>query len=283
VAHVLVTGGASFIGRNVVDRLLDEGHQVIATIRNRPIEHHGDLHVHKVDLACWPDVCRLGKPDAIVHCAAALPIDANDWNDFARDNIEATKNLARFAREREIEHLINCSTMSVYGDIETKMVDHLTPCRNPSPYGQSKLESEDIAEAAARSVISLRLPGVVGKGAHHIFLAQVLQKLSSGEPIRLYASDGLFNNLVHVDDLADFIAHLVYTGWNGKHRLPLASDEPITVGAAIDILANTLGTTAVVEPAEKHASSFIIDDKAARLLGYRPRTVTQAITDYARA
>src|SRR5207253_1500272 len=90
-------------------------------------------------------------------------------------------------------------------------VDENTLPSTPSVYGKSKAEGEKMLEAWATGggcCASLRLPGVVGAGGRNNFLCDSLEGVLADRTIRARNPDALFNNVVHVDDLAQFVVAL---------------------------------------------------------------------------
>lgn len=282
--HVLLTGGASFIGRHVAQALLDRGARVTATGFARPVPSRPGLEVRRFDLASDRTIEGLDRLDSVVHCAAVLSSEPpNDR--LYRCNVGGTARLVRLALDRGAQRMIVCSTLSVHGDIEGGRVDHATPCRNPSAYGQSKLAAEQVLAAFEDRLpaVALRLPGVVGRGAHSAFVKRTLETILRGECVRLSNPDAAFNNVVHVTDLADYIAHLALRGsWDGLRAFPLGATDPVRMRQVVDILAEASGRRARIEEVAGQ-EPFTIDDDFARGFGWCGRSTASALHDYAAA
>ncbi len=97
--------------------------------------------------------------------------------------------------------------MAVYGRVEDDVVDPDTPVREPNAYGRSKLACERLLADLSRAhsdlrALSIRLPGVVGPGSHDNFLSDTMTRLAAGQNVVARTPDALFNNVVHIDDLA---------------------------------------------------------------------------------
>ena len=164
---VLVTGAYGLVGRPVVDRLVADGHHVVATA------HHAtkpalpaSVDVRSVDLTKPDQVTALlgdVSPSAIVHLAAYLPPHCYANRALARAvNVGATASLVRAAEKMPSPpRFVHASSMAVYGSRNPhRLPDLLTPETPPLAselYGCHKLAAENIVRASALEWSILRL------------------------------------------------------------------------------------------------------------------------------
>src|SRR5688572_5402197 len=130
--HILVTGGAGFIGSHLVDSLLTDGTTVTVldnfdgfyarTLKERNISGHRDNANWKLvegDMRDLPGMRQQlpSRLDAIVHLAARAGVrpSLDDPPGYQDVNVRGTQNLLEFAREREVPHFVFASSSSVYG------------------------------------------------------------------------------------------------------------------------------------------------------------------------
>ena len=287
--RVLVTGAAGFSGRAIVRRLVAAGCEVVAQRRASPLPE--DLAAAVTD---WPgDLAELealpGRIDAVVHAAAtstptgranAVPAEA-----LIRDNALATARLVAAARAAGVGRFVYLSSLSIHGAVAVRSLDDTTPTRAPDPYGVSKLMGESVLAASGMPAVAIRLPAVIGPGAARNWPVQVVARIRRGEPVRVYNADGPFNNVVHVDYLADWVARLLTapTLAPGLAAVPIACTGPVAVRVAVATLAASLGRDALLEEVVAPRSSFTIDTTAAERLGFRPSATLDALARYARA
>jgi len=191
---VLVTGATSGLGRNAAQYLLDCGHQVVATGRNRVMGQQlarAGANFMPLDLALASvDQCvrLMAGCDAVWHCAAK----SSPWGDkiaFYQANVKATKTLAAAAGQAEIPRFIHISTPAIYFDFqhhydlpETSLARSFS-----SHYASSKYAAEqEIAAAVARFnhtiFVLLRPRGLFG--AHdNVIVPRLLQQLKRDDGV----------------------------------------------------------------------------------------------------
>ena len=177
--RILVTGGAGFIGSNLVDALLARGHEVavlddLSTGRLENLD--GALAVgatlHEGSVADPDLVARLlaeARPEAILHLAAQIDVRraVEDPAFDAQINVVGTTILLEAARLAGVGRLVlACTGGAIYGDTEDIPTPEAAPRRPMSPYGTSKAAAEDYFALYERlhgmSTLSLRLANVYG-------------------------------------------------------------------------------------------------------------------------
>jgi nucleoside-diphosphate-sugar epimerase len=157
-SHVLVIGGAGFVGSVLVRKLLDHGYQV--TVMDALVygdEGMRDLYDRPGFAVVQGDVREeaaiakaTAQADAIVHLGALVgdPACALDEQLTLEINLEATRTVAEMARERGIRRMIFASSCSLYGASEA-MLDEQSPLDPLSVYARSKMKSEELVLALA--------------------------------------------------------------------------------------------------------------------------------------
>jgi nucleoside-diphosphate-sugar epimerase len=206
---------------------------------------------------------------------------------LAHDNIAATQNLIKLAKATSCRKIIFFSTLSVYGDIQTESVHPKTPIINPDPYGLTKqvcelLISEYVSAVDGGAGIAIRLPGIVGKGAHRIWLSNVADALLSGNHIAAYNLDSAFNNAIHVEDLASFCHSLLGKNWRGFNTVTVGASGFLSVQETITLMASSLGISPKIKGIQSHKKNFTISNEhAIRIFDYEPSPISSIIKRYA--
>src|SRR3546814_19649887 len=99
--------------------------------------------------------------------------------------------------------------MSVHCRSDEPGLDGAAPVRDPGPYGVSKLMGESVLAASGLPAVAIRLPAVIGPGAARNWPVQVVGQIRRGDTVRIYNGEAPFHNVVHVDDLAAWVAALL--------------------------------------------------------------------------
>ena len=154
---ILVTGGAGFIGSNVVDRLVEEGHDVVV-VDNLITGHRRNLHpratFYEMDILDpkLTEVLELENPEVVSHHAAQIDVRkalANPCFD-AEQNILGSVHLIERCLQTGVKKIIYASTGgAAYGEPEYLPADENHPVRPISPYGISKHTVEHYLDLAA--------------------------------------------------------------------------------------------------------------------------------------
>lgn len=276
----LLTGGNAFVSRAIGPALVAAGHDLTICLRpGQPIPEWmaraGDRATARwVDLAGDAGLRDLvAGHDVIIHAAGRLEDPRTAAAVFQRDNTGATEALIEGALATEFPRIINFSSMSIYGSIDCDLVDEMTPSRHPTPYGESKLVAERALRAAAPglSSISLRLPGIVGPHAHGNWLARCRLALRSDARLTIANPDFRFNNALHADDVAQFIAALCARTWSGAWAFPIGAGTPMSVLSLIERMKTRVGSKSPIDVTTDFRRPFAISsDLAIREFDYRP-------------
>jgi UDP-glucose 4-epimerase len=218
----IVTGGAGFIGSNLVDALVARGDEVavvdnLSTGRRENLEQAltAGAELHEMDLRDGGSVGHLFesfRPELVFHLAAQADVRisvARPTYD-AEVNILGTISLLEAARATGVRRLVNTSTGGgLYGDVDVIPTPEEGPIRPMAPYGQSKLAAETYCELYSRlhglSTTSLRYGNVYGPrqdvhgeaGVVAIFCGCLVE----GRPPTVYGDGSQTRDWVEVGDV----------------------------------------------------------------------------------
>jgi nucleoside-diphosphate-sugar epimerase len=287
--RVLVTGAGGFVGRHLAVSLARNGHDVTALLRRMQpsaLDQQAGVNIACADLG-QAEIPLAGPFDALVHCAAAIPSAVPDDFELTRINIEGARHVFEHALQAGAATIIFCSSMAVYGCIDKEVVDPDTPVQDATAYGRSKLICEHLLADLSRAhpklcAVSLRLPGVVGPGSHHNFLSDTMARLIAGQDVIVRNADAPFNNVVHIDDLADFVATLLRSLPVGHRAMTIGAKHSLPIRAVVGILEAAAGRPGAARY-EGGGGSFLISNEAAKSLGYRPASVRDSVRRFAEA
>jgi UDP-glucose 4-epimerase len=285
---ILVTGASGFSGSYIAVALANAGFEVTGLYRRglgfaEPYKATKGLSLVKVDLAHTATL--KGPYETIIHTAATSPAPGVCDDDMIHDNRDATGNLADVANELGCQRFVYLSSLSVYGQILVPIIDENTPITQPDTYGKTKFQGEKILAQHATNLpsIALRLPGVIGPGAHRNWLSGIATKLRAGEIISAFNLDQPFNNACHIDDLSKLVISLSQRDWKGFDAVVLGAKGQISVRGAINRLASALGVSANIHEVPAPKPGFTVSStRAMTHWGYDPMEIGDMIDRFGR-
>ncbi len=286
--RALVTGCAGFIGSNLTDRLLAEGHEVIGIERfssyySRELKESNIAAARRspdfsmleddiVDMEDFPDV------DAVFHLSAQAGVRASwgkSFDTYIRDNILATQRLLEFYKDRDLKKFVYSSTSSVYGDAELPVRED-RPVRPISPYGVSKLAAENLCYLYWKNhglpTVSLRYFTVYGpRQRPDMGINRFTNAILKGETITIFGDGEQTRDFTYVDDVVR-ANYLAATSDVSGEVFNIAAGSSISVNDLISLIADTVGKPAIVEYSGKEkgdaAHTLADTSKAKELLGW---------------
>jgi UDP-glucose 4-epimerase len=260
---ILVTGGAGFIGSHLVDRLMEDGHQVrvldnlsAGSIDNiRQWIGHERFEFVKGDMADVETVKKaLEGVDAVFHLAAnpEVRISAQSPEKLYESNVTITYNLLEAMRNSEVEYLVFTSSSTVYGDAAViPTPESYGPLKPISVYGGAKLAAEALISGYAHifgfKALSFRLANIIGKRSNHGVIYDFINKLRKNPKELEILGDGTQRkSYLHVSDTVEGILHIFNHFRKGGETYDvfnLGNDDWITVKEIAEIVSEEMGLT----------------------------------------
>jgi len=283
--RVCITGAGGYIGGRLANAFALAGIETVGLVRKMPDRVPASWTCRTVDLSLpLPD---LGAFDAVIHCASRNRLPPASTSTYIRDNIIALESLLEFVRQGTVGKFIFFSSISVYEGTETAVVRETTPMTVSSDFALSKILCERrLAEEADRlPVLVLRPPGVIGQGAHDIWLARIRDGLRRGNPVTFTNGSAPFNNVVLLDDLAVFARRLVTdVQWNGFDAINLAARESMTIREIVSRMAESTRSLSTLTELPPGNPPFSIDvDRAVNHYGFSPTPLDAMLHQFATA
>jgi len=154
---VLVTGADGFIGSNLTEKLVSQGHEVLALSQYNSFNNWGWLEdldrLDQVEVLTGdirdPHYCKhiTQGVDTIFHLAAliAIPYSYVAPDSYVDTNIKGTLNICQAAKENRVSRVIHTSTSEVYGTAQYVPIDEKHPLQPQSPYSATKIAADAMA------------------------------------------------------------------------------------------------------------------------------------------
>lgn len=237
MARIVITGGAGFIGSNLVRRALENNHNVVVVddlstgywenIEGLPLEFH-ELSITKRDALAEV----FNGADSIVHLAAmgSVPRSIQDPMRTNDININGTLAVLEAARQAGVDHLLFSSSSSVYGKNPALPKHEREWVRAMSPYAVSKLAGEQYMLAYQESygmhTLPFRFFNVYGprQSAGHAYAAVIprfVEAVLKGEPATIYGDGTQSRSFTYVGTVCEVLLQAV----EGK----ISSSEPVNL------------------------------------------------------
>jgi nucleoside-diphosphate-sugar epimerase len=247
----LVTGGAGFLGRSLVGRLLQDGARVrafdTADPAGFPFARQVDYVRADVRDAAAVEAATSGV-DYVVHTAAALPIHRSKA--FIRSvNVEGMRNVLAAAQRHSVKGVVFTSSTAVYGLPKHHPILESSPMVPVGPYGESKVAAEALCQEARANglhVCVLRAKTFLGPGRLGVFEI-LFDWIRDGKRIYLLGAGHNKYQLLDVDDLVDAIV-LGATTPQGNDDYNLGATEFGTLRQDLGALFKEAGTKARFRP-----------------------------------
>ncbi|MFQ6133781.1 MAG: NAD-dependent epimerase/dehydratase family protein [Armatimonadota bacterium] len=291
----VVTGAAGFIGSHLCERLLGDGHEVVAVDCFTDYYPRAIKEANAAELRADPrcafleeDVLEvdfgslLDGVEVVFHQAAQAGVRASwgsEFDVYVRCNILATQRLLEAAKGSSLRKIVYASSSSVYGNVDQMPISEETLPRPVSPYGVTKLAAEELCYLYWSNygvpTISLRYFTVYGPRqrpdmAMHKFIRAIL----NDEPLIVYGDGEQSRDFTFVSDVVEANIAAAEADAAGE-ALNIAGGSVTTVNEVIRALERILGKRARVEyesPAKGDVrQTQATPTRARELLGYEPR------------
>lgn len=287
---ILITGGAGFVGTNLVNQLAPLGHDLVVYdnlkstngllyLDNPPYQLiEGDINDGESLKAAMADV------DACIHLAAAGSVvdSVSDPVDNFQNNVMGTFSVLNAARSVELKKLVFASTGgAIIGDVNPPVNEETYPAPI-SPYGASKLCCESYCRAFSRSyglnIVSLRFANVIGPYSLHKkgVLTNFIKASLEGNPVTIFGDGSATRDYLFAEDLCDGIIRGLMYEEAGFDYFHLAGGRETSISGLLDIVNSVTDNDKLVATyAPKRTGeverNFAQYAKAADKLGFSPR------------
>lgn len=257
--HVLVTGGAGFIGANLCRSLLSEGRYTITVLDDLSTGHRSnldglDLRFVEGSILDRGALAEVTPPNGIVvHLAAlgSVPRSVADPVTSHAVNATGTLNVLEAAREAGVGHFLLASSSSVYGDNDAPSKHELLPVAPKSPYGASKLAAEGYALAHQRTyglpVLAFRFFNVFGpmQTAGHVYAAVVPSFIDCalrGQPLLVHGDGRQSRDFTYVGTVCNTMVDAIDRSVSHDGPVNLAFGTQVPLLEVIDLIGAEIGS-----------------------------------------
>jgi UDP-glucose 4-epimerase len=284
----LVTGGAGFIGSHIVDRLINEGNEVVvidneSATSNSQFYWNNKAENHKYDITEYDLIAPLFENvDIVFHLAAEARIQPATKNPIkaAKTNFLGTCTVLQCAREFNIKRFIYSSTSSSYGLKNTPPLQESMPTDCLNPYSVTKCAGEELCKMYYKlfglETVMLRYFNVYGdrqplKGEYATVIGLFLRQFKNGEPMTVIGDGTQRRDFTNITDVVE--ANIKAATVNSLD----AFGEVFNIGCGVNYsildLVKMIGGDFKYIPERIGETKITLADisKAERILGWKPR------------
>jgi UDP-glucose 4-epimerase len=288
---ILVTGGAGFIGSELVRQLVEAGHTVIAVdnLVNGQRENLAEVSAEFVeaDIRDGDRMAQLLKDTDIVFHLACLGVrhSIHSPHENHEVNATATLNLLSLAQAAGVERFVYVSSSEVYGTAQRAPMTEDHPTFPMTVYGASKLAGECYARAFHRTytypTVVVRPFNTYGPRCHHEgdsgeVIPKFLLRCLAGKPMIVFGDGTQTRDFTHVSDTARGIILAGFSDAAIGQTINLGNGREIAVNELAETIANVVGRpdAEVVHDIPRPGDVLRLHadiSKAQKLLGYAPQ------------
>jgi len=298
--RILVTGGAGFIGSNLIEKLLkDKSTEKVICVDNfdpfysiafkkdniKKFLNSKKFEFYKTDitdLSSLSKIFKKEKPDRIIHLAAKVDTrnSVKYPYDYNKVNVLGTLHLLELSKYFEVKKFIFISSSSVYGnEAEAPFKENKSANLPLTPYGVTKVAGELLCYTYFHNfnlpVICLRIFNAYGeRNRPDLVIYKWVQSILNNNPIEMSGKGARSRDYTYVGDIVEAIL-LALKKDIGYQTVNIGNSKPISLKILLSKIEDTLGRKAVVKnrpSARASAESTCADiTKAKKLLGWKPK------------
>ena len=266
----LVTGGAGFIGSNLVKLLIENDHEVIA-LDNLSTGYEENLLSMGVQLIIG-DIRDIGLLstimkgiDVVFHLAASVGRQKSieKPREDSEINIMGTLNVIEAMKKHNVPTIVYSSSAAIYGELISDVIHENHPLNPDSPYGVSKLAAEKHILAGAvlygYKAVCLRYFNVYGKNQRYDAYGNVIpifaNRIYTHQPITIYGDGDQTRDFINVKDIA--LANILAANSENTNYYNLGSGYSITINDLADRMKRISGIHAQIQYAPKRPGDVL--------------------------
>ena len=289
----VVVGGAGFIGSNIVDKLVEQNHEVVIidNLSTGKMENiNPRASVEYIDICneneCSAMVEIMSGADALFLLAAKARVQPSIENpvEYEINNTIGTLNVLKCASDAGVRRVVYSASSSAYGNTEKLPSKESDPVNPLSPYGAQKYYGEVMckmfSEVYGLETVSLRYFNIYGErqnvgGAYAMVIGIFVDQLLNGKPMTIRGDGEQRRDFTYVGDVvnANILASQSENVGNGE-VINIGNGDNRSINDIADMIGGErIHREPVIEPKETLADNSLAEE----LLGWKP---TQNIEDW---
>ncbi|WMT52742.1 NAD-dependent epimerase/dehydratase family protein [Ferroplasma acidiphilum] len=253
--NILITGGAGFIGSNMVEKLLPDNNITVLDNLNNHVGNrfitqfmeNKNFHFINTDLLSF-DYGSLKGIDTVIHFAANSDVrygSEDPTKDF-QNNVVATENILEYMRKYDVKDILFASSSTVYGEASIMPTpENYGPYMPISSYGASKISNEGFITAYSHYYgfkgSIFRFANIVGKNSTHGVIYDFINKLlKNPDELEILGDGTQKKSYMHVKDCVDSMIY-VHEKLTRTDIINLGNRETTSVKTIADYVVKRMG------------------------------------------
>ena len=283
----VVVGGAGFIGSNIVDKLVEQNHEVVIidNLSTGKMENiNPKASVEYIDISneneCPSMVEIMSGADSVFLLAAKARVQPSIENpvEYETNNTIGTLNVLKCASDAGVRRVVYSASSSAYGNTEKLPSKESDPVNPLSPYGAQKYYGEVMckmfSEVYGLETVSLRYFNIYGErqnvgGAYAMVIGIFVDQLLNGKPMTIRGDGEQRRDFTYVGDVvnANILASQSEKVGNGE-VINIGNGDNRSINDIADMIGGErIHREPVIEPKETLADNSL----AEKLLGWKPK------------
>jgi UDP-glucose 4-epimerase len=279
----VVTGGAGFIGSNLVASLVEAGWETHIVDKNPEFRRDSlpkDAVLHELDIRSTDEITKIFDGAAVVFHTAAMPrvsYSIDNPVETTDENVTGTVSVLAAAVRAKVRRVVYSSSGSSYGNQETLPLTEDMPANPVHPYGVQKYAGELFMgiwpSIYSIETVNLRYfnvygPGLDPNGAYALAIGRFITARKEGKPITIYGDGTVTRDFTHVRDVvrANILAAESTKVGNGE-VINIGAGRNVTIKYVADMFGGPIEYGA---PRIEAHDSLADNTKAKELLGWTP-------------
>ena len=283
----VVVGGAGFIGSNIVDKLVEQNHEVVIidNLSTGKMENvNPKASVEYIDICnvkeCSAMVEIMSGADALFLLAAKARVQPSIENpvEYEINNTIGTLNVLKCASDAGVRRVVYSASSSAYGNTEKLPSKETDPINPLSPYGAQKYYGEVMckmfSEVYGLETVSLRYFNIYGErqnvgGAYAMVIGIFVDQLLNGKPMTIRGNGEQRRDFTYVGDVVNANILASQSEKVGKGEvINIGNGDNRSINEIADMIGdNKVNVAPVIEPPETLADNSLAEE----LLGWKPK------------
>jgi UDP-glucose 4-epimerase len=251
---IFVTGGAGFIGRNILKSLNDHKVRIYDNLSNAKYdkneEFRNNVDFVEGDILDYKKLLDSSQGyDVIIHLAAKISVQESLRNsvETMENNVKGTENILKCCVENKIKKVIFSSSAAIYGESENQFpISEKNNSKPLSPYGESKKQAELIIEKFTKenNIIGIifRIFNVYGEGQTKEYagvITKFVENISKNETLKIFGDGNQSRDFISIIDVVKAFCQGLDHGKTGTYNV--ASGQKTTINELSKLMIKISG------------------------------------------